>query len=64
MGIKENARTEGVRRSIFLKRSLKRDLFFLMFAPLASCVPSGSAMHDVCVTCAEKMRGSNGRERP
>ena len=25
-----------------------------MFAPLASCLPSWSAMHDVCVTCAKK----------
>ena len=25
-----------------------------MFAPLASCLPSWSAMHDACVTCAKK----------
>ena len=27
------------------------------------CLPSWSVMHDVCVTCAKKMRSSNGRER-
>ena len=34
--------------------------FHKKFAPLASCLPSWFAMHDVCVTCAKKCAATMG----
>ena len=39
-------------------------LLWKMFAPLASCLPWWSAMHDVCVAYAKKCAVAMGREPP